>query len=502
MIKTYISRFVVTVIIFSAAQSVAAEKITILHTNDTHSIIDPYHANDLGGVVRRKAAIDSIRLANENVLLVDAGDVVQGSLYFSLFGGEVEQQVMNALNYDIQILGNHEFDNGMDALENYLKGIKAELLATNYDLSKTNISSYFKPYTTRTFDNIKLGFFAINVEPEGLIDLQKSQGVKHINALKAANAMAWYLKNIEHCDYVIAVTHIGYDGSSESDSYIASHSENIDLIIGGHSHTTIDPSASNAKQSRFVNLAGDTVVVAQTGKYGANLGEIIIDTDTHKITSSLIKIDNRHETKTDENLKAIISRYKNPVDSIMNHKVGKAKEEFPRTPELANWMADFVRKDASRLTDKKIDLAIVNQGGVRSSFPKGNISKGAIMQAFPFDNYEVVLAIKGSDLKATLDSMAAHGGNAISANVSATIDHEARKCGSILIDGKTIDEDRTYYLATINYLAQGNDGMTPLRNGKEIARSENLLYNDMINAFEKGFLKNKPQSPDHNTRMK
>lgn len=479
-----------------------SNRLVILHTNDTHSIIQPYYENNLGGVARRKALIDSVRAVEPNVLLVDAGDVLQGSLYFTLFEGAVEQKVMNDLDYDIQILGNHEFDKGMAGLERYVKDLNADLLATNYDLSKTALKKYFKPYTTRTVGGKRLGFIGINIDPHGLIDSLNSVGVVYRDALKAANAMGWYLKNIDSCDIVVAVTHIGYDEKDKmSDSFLAKNTENIDVIIGGHSHTLIDPNDPNGLQSKFVNLAGDTVLVAQTGKYGAYLGEVVIDLDNGQPTSRVIKVDKRLDNRLDSTLIDMLQTYKHPVDSICAIKVGTATGDFPRKPELMNWMADFVYKDAKRLTDRKIDMSIVNSGGIRSPFLAGDITKGMIMQSFPFDNYEVVLEISGKHLVATLDSLAAHGGNGVSRNVKAVIDPAAKKCVSVTIDGKPIDPDRTYYVATINYLAGGNDGMEPLKYGKIVGKSKKYIYDDMINAFEKGFLKRKKQKPDPTVRM-
>lgn len=478
-------------------------RLVILHTNDTHSIIDPYYENDLGGVARRKALIDSVRSVEPNVLLVDAGDVLQGSLYFTLFGGEVEQNVMNRLGYDIQILGNHEFDNGMEALKKYLSGLKADRITSNYDLAATDLKDLFSPYTTRSVAGKKIGFLAINVDPHGLIDENKSQGVVFLDGVKAANAVAWYLKNIEKCDYVVAITHIGYDEQGKlSDVNLAENTENIDLIIGGHSHTLIDPQSTDAKRSRFTALDGSPVVVAQTGKYGANLGKVVIDFDNDTIVSSLIPVNGRLDSRLDSSFVESLMRYKQPVDSLSNIVLGKATGDFNRKPELMNWMADFVFDDARRLTKHKIDMAIVNSGGIRSPFLKGNITKGNIMQSFPFDNYEVVLEIKGSDLIATLDSIAAGGGNGVSRNVSAVIDPARRRCESVTVNSRPIDPERIYYVATINYLAGGNDGMEPLKNGKIVASSDKYLYDDMINAFEKGRLKNKKQVPDSTIRMK
>jgi len=497
-------KLLVYAIIILTALSINAKtdtnRLVILHTNDTHSIIDPYYENGLGGVVRRKALIDSVRSAESNVLLIDAGDVLQGSLYFTLFGGEVEQKAMNALGYDIQILGNHEFDNGMDALKKYLSGINAELLTTNYNLSATALKDLFKPYTIKEINNKRIGFLAINIEPRGLIDSVKCIGVEYLDAEKAANAIAWYLKNIEKCDYVVAISHIGYDGAI-SDVSLAERTENIDVIIGGHSHTLVNPADKNGLQSRFANLAGDTVIVAQTGKYGANLGEIVINLDNGHISSSIISVNNRLDNRADSSLVSMIKPYRQPVDSIFSIKLGTATAAFDKRPALMNWMADFVKDEAKNLTKKTIDLALVNVGGIRSTFPKGNITKGMIMQAFPFDNNIVVLKISGKNLAATFDSIAASGGNGVSRGVDAKIDKTSGKCSEVTINGKTIDPNKIYYVATINYLAGGNDGMEPLRYGEVIASSKNYLYNDMINAFEHGRLKGKKQTPDLTDRM-
>lgn len=500
MFRKLFSALIFSATVFSVGASNSNERIVILHTNDTHSIIDPYSENGLGGVARRKVLIDSVRSAEPNVLLVDAGDVVQGSLYFTLFSGEVEQKVMNALEYDIQILGNHEFDNGMASLKKYLDGLNADLLTTNYDLTDTEIKDDFKPYVIKKVGGKRIGFMGINVEPHGLIDSVKSQGVRYIDAIKAANAMAWYLKNVEHCDYVVAVSHIGYDETgAASDCLLAQKTENIDLVIGGHSHTKINPADPNGKQSRFINLVGDTVVVAQTGKYGANLGMVVIDgTGIH---SSLIPVDQRLDKSVDKELLTMLAPYKHPVDSICNIKIGKTSKAMGKRPELMNWMADFVNDYAQTLTNKKIDLALVNVGGIRSTFPKGYVTKGMIMQTFPFDNYIVVLELSGEQLAATLDSISAHGGNGVSRQVDVTMDIKGRRCKTATINGLPIEADRTYYVATINYLAGGNDGMDPLKYGKVIASSKNYLYDDMINSFERGFLHNKSIKPDYTVRM-
>ena len=173
----------------------SAQHLVILHTNDTHSQIDP-DADGMGGVLRRKVLIDSVRKAQPNVLLVDAGDAWQGSLFFTLFDGEVEQKMLNALGYDIQILGNHEFDNGMEALARKYQAATPTRLSTNYDFRETPLDSMFVPYVIREIDNRKVGIIAINIDPKGLIDPANCIGLKYENGVEKANATAWFLKNI------------------------------------------------------------------------------------------------------------------------------------------------------------------------------------------------------------------------------------------------------------------------------------------------------------------
>ena len=178
-------------------EAIYGEKVVILHTNDTHSQIDP-NDKGMGGILRRKVLVDSVRSSRSNVLLVDAGDAVQGTLYFSLYGGEVEQKMMNELGYDIQILGNHEFDNGLDELARMYAPVKATKLTTNYDLRGTVLENMFEPYTIRQIGDKKVGFLAINIDPKGMIADKNAVGVKYLDGIEAANATAWHLKHNEH----------------------------------------------------------------------------------------------------------------------------------------------------------------------------------------------------------------------------------------------------------------------------------------------------------------
>lgn len=485
-------------------EAIYGEKVVILHTNDTHSQIDP-NDKGMGGILRRKVLVDSVRSSQSNVLLVDAGDAVQGTLYFSLYGGEVEQKMMNELGYDIQILGNHEFDNGLDELARMYAPVKATKLTTNYDLRGTVLENIFEPYTIRQIGDKKVGFLAINIDPKGMIADKNAVGVKYLDGIEAANATAWHLKHNEHCDAVVAVTHIGYGDEHEpgyTDRELAASSKNIDIIIGGHSHTAINPANPKSPKWRVANALGDSILVTQTGKGGLFLGEIELDLDNPRAASyRLIPVNSRLDSRIDPKAAAMLEPYRHGVDSIRGIKIGKAAAELHPDTELLNLVSDFVL-DQGKTIAKNVDLAIVNKGGIRCAMPKGDVTKGLIMQMLPFDNKVNVIDISGADLLEAMDVMASRGGDGVSANVSATYNPATGKCTGVTINGKPLDKTRTYRLATIDYLRNGGDFMTTLTNGKDVATSSRVLYDDLIDYIQAGKFKGKAIKGDSTARMK
>lgn len=466
------------------AVSTFARELVILHTNDTHSAIDPDDKDGLGGIARRKVVIDSVRAAEDNVILVDAGDIVQGTLYFNLFGGKVENKLMDALGYDIRILGNHEFDNGVDSLASVIKNAKSEFLATNYELSHSALADRFKKYTIREVDGKRIGFIAINLEPKGMISEGNYDGVEYLDAIEAANAAAWWLKNIEKCDAVIAVTHIGYDPSMPpGDMALARSSSNIDVIIGGHTHDLIDPTNDRYKW-RVPNRMGNDVLVTQVGKSGKNIGKITFNLDDNTTDYSLIRIDERLDSRVDREIIDLIKPYRQGVDSLMLHHVGRtAKELVQGSPALINFATDIVLERGRELADN-VDFAILNKGGIRRGLPKGTITEGQIITMLPFNNRVRVIDILGKDLLPAFEQMARVGGNGVSEGVEAAfaIDDSSgeAKLISVEIDGKPLDPNKTYRVATIDYMANGGDYMPTLAHHTQVAESRSVLYNDML----------------------
>ena len=240
----------------------SAKDLVILHTNDTHSLIEP-GADGMGGVLQRKAIIDSVRAAEKNVVLVDAGDVVQGTLYFKYFKGDVEYPLMNMMDYDVRILGNHEFDNGLDELAKYYKDAKGARLSANYDFSNTPAKGIFEPYTIKKIDGKKIGFIGINIDPTSLISKQNYEGLVYRDAIEEANKTAALLKK-KGCDLVVAVTHIGYVKENEkpTDIELAEASKDIDIIIGGHSHTLLMP-GDESKPHLFPSIPSSSLTYSK-----------------------------------------------------------------------------------------------------------------------------------------------------------------------------------------------------------------------------------------------
>ncbi len=499
--KLHLFLFLAAIITACTPKEADSDHLVILHTNDTHSQIDP-DRHDKGGIVRRRALIDSIRSVRDNVVLVDAGDAVQGSLYYTLFSGEVERKMMNDLGYDIQILGNHEFDKGLDVLAREWKQLNATRLSTNYDMTGTPLEGLFVPSVMKEFNGKKVAFIGINLNPEGIVSADNYKGVKYIDAVKAANAEATRLKT-EGADMVIAITHIGYENDKDYDDLkLAAASKDIDVIIGGHSHTVVDPNDRSTPTWRVPNAAGDTISVLQTGSSGTYLGEIDIDLDTREVKAQLIPVDSRLDDRLDPNAEAIIKPYREKVEKMRNEVIGESPYEFGRkSPEMLNLLSDFVMMRGEEICGKPVDLSIMNKGGIRTDLAKGKITKGEIIDIAPFDNSVVVLEIKGKDLLDNFKVMASQDGNGVSKNVHVLYDPNTREINSAEINGTPVDPDKTYRLATIDYLAAGNDYMSPLTRGVELAKSKEVLYTTLIDYISQGKLNALLDNPDKTNRM-
>ncbi|MFI8378129.1 metallophosphatase [Leeuwenhoekiella sp. NPDC079379] len=257
-----------------------SRKITILHTNDVHSHIEPFPAEDpsfanQGGVARRLTLIQNIRKENPNTLVLDAGDIFQGTPYFNFYGGELEFKLMSMMGYDAATIGNHDFDNGVGGLAAQMPNASFKMISSNYDFTNTVMEGLTKPYEIFIKDGIKIGVFGLGIQLQGLVTEALSKETKYLDPLEITQDMTRILKEEHKCDLIICLSHLGYEYKFDkiSDLSLAAKSRNIDLIIGGHTHTFLP------KPEIVTNLDQKNVLVNQVGWAGINVGRIDFEFD-------------------------------------------------------------------------------------------------------------------------------------------------------------------------------------------------------------------------------
>ncbi|KFF00062.1 5'-nucleotidase [Chryseobacterium formosense] len=262
-----------------------AKKLTILHTNDQHSRIEPFDSSytknpNQGGFARRATLIQKIRNEESNVLLLDSGDIFQGTPYFNFFGGELEFKLMSMMKYDASTMGNHDFDNGLDGFLKVLPNAKFPFICSNYDFKNTILDGKTSPYKIFNKNGIKVGIFGVGIQLEGLVGKKQYGETIWNNPIDVAQHYSNYLKNEQKCDLVICLSHIGYAYKGEPeklcDKILAAQTENIDLILGGHTHTFFP------EPETFTNRQGKKVLVNQVGWAGLLLGRLDFFFDQNK----------------------------------------------------------------------------------------------------------------------------------------------------------------------------------------------------------------------------
>ena len=274
--------------------------ITILHTNDTHSQIDPIPDNDKqwggkGGVARRATLVKEVRSQNPNTLMVDAGDVFQGTPYFNFYKGEVEYKSMSLIGYDVVTLGNHDFDNGVDALAAAMKFANFEFVSTNYDVRGTPLESRVKPFAVRTFGDVRVGLFGLGISPDNLITPDNFKGVKYLDPVRMARGAVQLLRDREKCQLVVGMSHLGYypnpKGDEVGDTQVAAQVSGIDFIASGHTHTFME------KPYLQKNPEGKETIIFQVGKSGIYVGRVDFKLKDGKVVASAGRLlDLRHES--------------------------------------------------------------------------------------------------------------------------------------------------------------------------------------------------------------
>ena len=269
-------------LIFVLAVSVVAKaqkQIVILHTNDTHSTIEPVskyskvkEAAGKAGCVRRATMVKQLREQNPDILLFDSGDFSQGSTFYTMYKGDVEVGLMNIMGYDAATIGNHEFDFGLDNLARLASLAKFPIVCSNCDFTGTPCQDVIKKYCVVVRDGVRIGVFGLTPKIEGLVMKENIAGVKYIDPIQATKEMVSVLRDKERCDIVVCLSHLGWKLAPEyiDDQVLISSTTGIDIVLGGHSHTYM-------KEMEWVdNAEGKSIPVDQNGKHGAFVGKITL----------------------------------------------------------------------------------------------------------------------------------------------------------------------------------------------------------------------------------
>ena len=440
-------------------EAVKENEFVILFTNDFHSQIEPlskeetYNA-DRGGIKRIKALVDSVRTAEKTVFLADAGDYVQGTYYFSLLNGAVEMKVMDEIGYDVRTVGNHEFDKKVSCLYDMLTWSNVPVVASNYDFSSTSLANRIEQSMIIEKNGIKVGFIGLNVKLDNLVAPSACEGVEWQNAINVADDLAKDLRD-RGADIVIALSHLGYEKNSTATYYdrgMAMNTKHIDMIIGGHSHTFLN------YPDWIQNKNNVSVPVVQTGSKGICLGYAKIkfnEDGKPSFTYKLIPVKNHLDKKLDPEFSSIVDEYTASVSYKMEEVIGNCPQAIrkgaPESP-LYNLTGDALIWMAKEYMDVDADVSLYNSGGLRAEISAGDLTIGDVYAVYPFDNVLSIVTLKGSDLKTMFNYVASSGGLPVNSGVKLVISN--KKVKSVTVNGKAIDNNKTYTVATIDYLVE------------------------------------------------
>ena len=459
----------------------AVYKLVVLHTNDTHGHpvkFFKYPTPNVGGLPARATLVRQIRDKNRNILVLDAGDLNTGRVESNFFKAKPDIEGFNYIGYDAMAVGNHEFDNPVCVLRDQMESSQFPFLSANV---KTRDGKYLaRPYIIKQFGKLRVAIFGLTTKeteitgnPENIKDLIFEDEVE------VAKKLVPKLK--KEADVVIALVHMGiYPACTKGSKRLASEVNGIDLIVDGHTHTRLD----------FPILIKDTgsdhkTIIVQAWKWGLVLGRVDLWIQNKRVTDfkfeaipvNLKIVEKKQdgtkayhfigkEIEEDQRLLKLFQPYLDKVESLLSEVIGHAEGTFfakglrTRETALGDMVADSMLWFTRHLG---VDFAVQNGGGIRADLSEGRITRGLIHEILPFDNSLVVLTLKGSDVLSLFDYIATiYGGRGgfpqVSEGLNFTIDYTAGKCKDIFINGKPIDPNRTYKIATNSYLANGGDG--------------------------------------------
>ncbi|MDI3547110.1 MAG: 5-nucleotidase / UDP-sugar diphosphatase [Halanaerobiales bacterium] len=475
MRKRLLTSLMLVMVLVLVSSLAMAEKveITILHTNDTHSRVEEGKYAGMG-FAKLSTLVKEERAKNPNLLLLDAGDTFHGQTIANLVEGESIVKIMNAIGYDAMATGNHDFNFGKERLLELNEMTDFPILAAN--IKYEDDSPFLDAYVIKEVGGVKVAIFGL-ATPETTYKTHP-KNVKSLvfeSPVKAAKVMVDQLK--DKADVIIALTHLGLsEGSEYTSAMVAKEVPGIDLIVDGHSHHAL-------KEGKRV---GDTLIV-MAGEYDKNLGVVNLTVEDGKVIAKkarLITKEDTANTEKDTEILKVIDQIKAEIEKITSVVVGKTavhldgERENVRTGEtnLGNLITDAM------LDTVDADVAITNGGGIRASIGKGEVTKGEVITVLPFGNFVVVKELKGSVI---LDAIE-HGISAYPAKEGqfpqvggmSFIFAPSRPAGErvvkLEIGGEPVDYDKTYRVATNDFMAAGGDGYTMFKDAATVQEAGGL----------------------------
>lgn len=450
--------------------------LTILHTNDTHDHLKPYdtrEGKDLGGIARRATLISKLRKDAQRVLVLDAGDTFQGTPLFNFFSGEPDYKTMDQAGYDATTVGNHDLDNGLENLKKQYVGRRFKIISTNVLDPETGKPIFVG---THVFERsgLKIGVFGVLGDEALLAVAEKNRrNFKFVSPYDVAQKTADSLR--QQSDLVVMLSHSGL----AEDLELASKVRGIDVIVGGHSHTKLE------QPKEVANGAWKTLVV-QGFQWGEYLGKLDLKVENGKVVSyqgRLLPI--TKDIADDPTVASTVAAYNDQIDRQMAVVIGQAPRglstegKYVRDCELGDWTADMLRERA------QADVGAMNSGGLRAALQPGAVTIGAIYTIFPFDNAVVTVDLDGATLQQILDKAArTPGKNGTLQYSGLTFRVEAGRAVDVKVGGQPLDPARSYKVATIDYIAQGNDGHQLFTRGKNYHALGLLLRDAALEAVK------------------
>jgi 5'-nucleotidase len=465
-------------------------KVTILHTNDIHAHLDEFNEfgtecdekaitenKCYGGVARIKSIVDEFRSKSDEIILVDAGDQFQGTLFFNLYGGIISADVMNTIGYDAMTIGNHEFDSGLPKLAEFVERASFPIISSNIDVKDSLLKGHVRPYIVLEKYNLGIIGYITPTTPELVAD----KIVKELSFLDPVVTVQKAVNELKEkgVNRIICVSHNGY----LEDQQLAAGTSGIDIIVGGHSHSLL----SNNRTLKGVegdyptpikNLGGDDTFIVQAHRYGDYLGLLEVEYDENDVLVSIqgspIHLD--QHISVDKDLYLQVQQWKSGFIKFQNDILTQATRAFDGNCKAAECNLGNLITGCmiSEQREKNIDadIAFINGGAIRASLGEGKISFADVMTVLPFGNSVVKLDWSGQQILNFIEAKIAGKtkklfqiqSNSQVSGLDVSFDHsrpEFERVVEVLVGGNKLDVAAKYSVWTIDFVAGGGDNIIP-----------------------------------------